>query len=210
MNLRTEKLPLAAYAALLTVTVIAWITLPSRVPVHWGLVGPPDAWGAPYPVLSILPIVAAIVYAILFVLPVGDGGHTGVAEFQTRFPPIRAWIGVLFVGVQALMALSMAGRLADPLAASAVLIGLWLAVFGPLISNVPRNYVVGLRTPVTLSSDAAWRAGHRFGAKVFVLSGVLLALMGWTGSRVAMLVALAVLLIGSLYAGTRGAMDVER
>lgn len=206
MNLRTESLALAAYAALGAVTAVAWARLPQRVPVHWGLTGPPDAYGSPYGLLLLLPVVAVLTYGLLCLVPAADPTHTRTPEFQMHFPRIRAWMVVLFVCIQVVMALSMGGAVTDPLAASAVVIGLWLAGFGPMLSHVPRNIVVGIRTPMTLKSDAAWSAAHRLGARIFIAGGVALAIAGLTRSRIAMLVALVAFIVGALYAGTRGAM----
>lgn len=206
MNLRIEKYPLAAFAALLVVTALAWTRLPARVPVHWGWSGGPDAWGAPYGALVVLPIAAALVYGVLLLVPGAEPGRTDMPPFRVRFAPARAVIGLLFAGLQAVMALSMGGAVTDPLAASAVVLGLWIALLGPVLSGIPRNAAVGIRTPATLASDAAWQAAHRAGARVFVITGLALALAGATRSRAAMLAAFAAFVIGGLYAGTRGAV----
>lgn len=205
MSPRTESLPAAAYAALLAITAVAWVKLPARVPTHWGLTGGPDAWGAPYGVLVVLPVAAAVVYGVLLLVPGVEPGRTDAAGFRVRFAQARASIGALFVALQAVLALSMGGAITDPLAAVAVVLGLWIAALGPSLSALPRNPVVGIRTPATLASDAAWRAGHRAGARVFVVTGLLLAIAGATRSRAAMLAAFLAFVIGALIAGTRGA-----
>jgi uncharacterized membrane protein len=77
----------------------------------------------------------------------------------------------------------------------------WKAANGSL----PRNDLAGVRTRVTMSSDEAWRTGHRAALCPTVVAGILtvlwsLASIGFAPLRnpVSVLVATAVLLGGAL------------
>lgn len=77
----------------------------------------------------------------------------------------------------------------------------WKAANGSL----PRNDLAGVRTRVTMSSDEAWRVGHRAALRPTVVAGILtvlwsLASIGLAPLRnpVSVLVAAAVLLVGAL------------
>jgi uncharacterized membrane protein len=51
---------------------------------------------------------------------------------------------------------------------------LLLLVVGNYLSKVRSNFLVGIRTPWTLSSDIAWRKTHRVGGRVLILLGLAL------------------------------------
>ncbi|SIE35746.1 Predicted integral membrane protein [Mycobacteroides abscessus subsp. abscessus] len=49
--------------------------------------------------------------------------------------------------------------------------GLWIWLRGRVTSNnLPRNQYVGIRTPSTMRSDAAWRAGQEKGTRLLLWS----------------------------------------
>jgi len=61
-------------------------------------------------------------------------------------------------------------------------IGLLIALMGNVLGKVQRNFYIGIRTP-TPANEPVWYATHRFGAKTFVVGGLLalvLALVGTT------------------------------
>ncbi len=64
---------------------------------------------------------------------------------------------------------------------SAILLGAMLIAAGILLvvvalksrsGTLPRNWVVGLRTPLTLASDEAWDTAHRAGAPALMVGAV--------------------------------------
>lgn len=53
-----------ALLALLLIVLFSWKLMPARVPIHYGLSGAPDAWGARELAL-VLPALAVLLYALL-------------------------------------------------------------------------------------------------------------------------------------------------
>lgn len=77
----------------------------------------------------------------------------------------------------------------------------WRAASGSL----PRNTLAGIRTRITMSSDAAWRIGHRAAMRPTVIANS--SVVAWCSVSIALpplrhpvsvLVAAAVLLVGAL------------
>ena len=54
--------------------------------------------------------------------------------------------------------------------------GILFIVIGNYLGKIRSNYMMGIRTPWTLSSDLAWDKTHRLGGKLFMLAGLLLLL----------------------------------
>jgi len=54
--------------------------------------------------------------------------------------------------------------------------GLLFIIIGSYLTRIKPNWFFGIRTPWTLSSDEVWRKTHKYGAKIFVLGGLLMIL----------------------------------
>jgi len=48
-----------------------------------------------------------------------------------------------------------------------------LIFIGNVLGKVRQNFMLGIRTPWTLSSEMSWEKTHRMGGRLFVLSGIL-------------------------------------
>ena len=44
---------------------------------------------------------------------------------------------------------------------------------GILTQNAKRNWFIGIRTPWTLSNEEVWDKTHKFGSKLFKISGII-------------------------------------
>lgn len=54
-----------------------------------------------------------------------------------------------------------------------------MIISGVLISKAKRNFFIGIRTPLTLSSDEVWNRTHRFGGKLFKIAGIIIILLSF-------------------------------
>ena len=79
------------------------------------------------------------------------------------------------VGLQLMVVLAAVGR---PLGVTLVLgfgTGLLFVVIGNVLGKVRSNFMFGVRTPWTLSSDLSWNKTHRLVGRLFVLLGFAVA-----------------------------------
>ncbi|CAM3070371.1 SdpI family protein [Streptobacillus felis] len=53
-------------------------------------------------------------------------------------------------------------------------IGLLFIVLGNYLPKCKQSYTIGIRTPWTLNDEENWNKTHRFGGKMFVISGILM------------------------------------
>ena len=56
--------------------------------------------------------------------------------------------------------------------------GVVFVVIGNYLPKVRPNYMMGIRTPWTLTSDLSWDRTHRLGGRLFVLEGIVFILLG--------------------------------
>ena len=73
-------------------------------------------------------------------------------------------------------------------------------VIGNYLPKVRPNYMMGIRTPWTLTSDLAWDRTHRLGGRLFVLEGIVFILLGLVRPPAESFV---VVLIGGIVADAR-------
>ena len=61
-------------------------------------------------------------------------------------------------------------------------VGLLFAIIGNVLTTVRSNFMFGVRTPWTLSSDLAWDRTHRLVGRLFVVTGLVMVVLSLTGS----------------------------
>jgi len=161
-------------AAMFALAASAWSTAPDRIPAHWNLAGQVDRYGGRFEGLLAIPLLALAIYLMMIFLPRLDPHRANYAAFGRAYATLRLLILVVLAGICALTHLWIRGvhvriELWVPLIGGA----LFVAV-GNLLGRVRPNWFVGIRTPWTLSSEAAWTGTHRAGRWVFILMGALL------------------------------------
>ena len=155
----------------------------TRCPVHWNLAGEADRFSGKVEGLLALPVIALVTYVLLLVAP--RLVSTSPEQLGAVYTGIRLGILVLFAALYGLILLSIRGVPIDMTRGATVLVGVLLAAIGSVMGRMRPNAVMGVRTPWTLASQAAWDASHRLGGWLFVAIGVLLALGGLTGPALA-------------------------
>lgn len=74
---KTELPQLMLIAAMFVLGAILWSEAPGRIPVHWGLSGPPDRYGGKFEGLLLLPVTALCIYLVMLLLPYADPRRAG-------------------------------------------------------------------------------------------------------------------------------------
>src|SRR5699024_7836181 len=64
-----------------------------------------------------------------------------------------------------------------------ILVGLLLVIFGNYMQTIKPNWLIGIRTPWTLASEAVWRKTHRLGSRVFILLGFILIIIPFVSDQ---------------------------
>lgn len=190
MQMQRAGLVATATALLLIagLTIWLWFQLPASVPipVHYNLRGEPDGWADRLGAISgfvVLLGITAGVSATFFLAPRFDPRGNDLSE-SAGF--IVTWIGflVLMVVVATVIALKMATATAgaagnavvvepggNPIRLPVAALSALLVCVGIGLPYTRANFMLGIRTPWTLSSRLAWERTHKLGRWLFILAG---------------------------------------
>lgn len=173
MNVRPVTVwGLAAAAATAVLAALLYHRLPDATPIHWGINGDANGFmGKPFgPFLY--PATIAAMALLGTVLPYIAPRGFELTGFASAFDLILL-ASISFIAFVALVI--DAEALGFPVSAGhlvGVAVGVLLIAIGNVMGKTRRNYFVGFRTPWTLSSDEVWSRTHRFGGRLFVISGL--------------------------------------
>ncbi len=164
---------------MLLMSAYAWVKIPAgqQIATHWGIDGQPDGYSSKPLALLLFPIIT-LCLSLFFVL---------IARVEPRQRNIRLsakaytaiWMAglVLLACTHALIIASALGLHIDLLIVLPLAIGGLFLVIGNYLGKIRSNFIAGIRTPWTLSSDLAWDKTHRLGGRLFMLLGLILILI---------------------------------
>jgi uncharacterized membrane protein len=172
--LRTYWAAFAFVAINLMLLALVYSRLPDPVPWMWDSEGIATHWiSRPWGAV-LLPLAHLLVTLFLAFAPAVDPGALRTREAPRFYPLVVAVIsGFLMLTT----CLHFAAALGTAISVPHTLLGgtgMLIAVVGNYLGKVPRNYMVGIRTPWTLGNDYVWERTHRFAAPLFVLGGLAL------------------------------------
>ncbi|MFX3625045.1 MAG: SdpI family protein [Ectobacillus sp.] len=154
----------------------AYYILPDTVPIHWNFKGEVDGYGSKLQVALIFPLMAVFMYVLLIALPKLDPRKENYKKFQGSYHIIINAILTFFVLIHGFVIASSAGYDMPISFIMPLAIGVLFIILGNYMPRVKQNYFVGFRTPWALQNEEVWRYTNRFGARMFMLAGILLAI----------------------------------
>ena len=166
--------------AMLVVSAWALVQLPAdaEIPIHWGIDGEPDGF-APAPVgLLLMPGVVALIAGLFAIIPSIEPRR---ANFErSRQPYVVLWVGIVSL-LGALHVLVAAVALGSEVEVGRIVptgAGVLFLLIGAFLPRIRSNFLMGIRTPWTLTSERSWARTHRLGAWLFVAAGLILVVLG--------------------------------
>lgn len=155
-----------------------WGKLPERVPTHFDIQGNPNDWSSRTSLLFIPAALGIFMYILLLIIPHIDPKKK-IQEMGEKYFSFR-FILTSFFSLFSIYLLytTCAGNLKNPNLLFA-LIGVLLSILGNYFQTVRPNYFIGIRTPWTLESENVWKKTHRFGGKLWMAGGVLIAILAF-------------------------------
>ncbi|MEF3274863.1 MAG: SdpI family protein [Chloroflexus sp.] len=157
------------------IVTLPWI--PDPAPIHWNAAGEVDGYGSSWIVAFLPPAIATLMAILALLLPQIDPR----GERYTRFARTYAlMMNSLILFFAALHLITTGVAIGWPISVPRLLslgTALLFVVLGNELGRVTPNYFVGIRTPWTLADAKVWQITHRVGARIFVGSGLLAALV---------------------------------
>jgi uncharacterized membrane protein len=192
-------LPAALIAGAVLFSLAVYSRLPEEVPLHWGLSGAPDRFGSRLEGAFLIPAMMIAMFAIMQWYPSRDPRAANIAKFRGAYDTVVTATIALLSGLHVLaLGNSALGWRIDMPKIGTVALGLMFILLGNLMPLVRSNFIFGIRTPWTLSSDAVWTRSHRVGGYAMVGAGVITIVAGFVAQPLGYIVALASLLIAGI------------
>lgn len=163
-------------AVMLAASSWAWFALPADVqlPVHWDFQGEVDRRAGKLEALLLAPAVAILLSVLFLVWPRIEPRRTNLERSQTAY--VMAWLGTLLAlaGGHLYILSSSPYNLTDNVPRFAVAGGgLLCLLLGLALPRTHSNWIMGVRTPWTMSSEDAWRKSNGLAGQLFAALGIL-------------------------------------
>jgi uncharacterized membrane protein len=163
------------------VTIFAWAKVPSdaQIPFHWNIRGEVDNYANKSLGLLMGPGMIFFLTLLLAIIPRFEPRLENLQQSQKAYKAV--WRGVLIM-LFALHLISISAALGyeeNMPMLMAFLMGFLFIAIGNYLGKIRSNFMFGIRTPWTLSSEIAWNKTHRLGGWLFVATGLLTFLSGF-------------------------------
>jgi len=158
----------------------AWLQLPgdASIPVHWGIDGQPDRYGGKWEGLLLMPLIFVGITVLFAFIPRIDPRRGNILNSQGAYQAVW-WVMLLFLtGLHLTLILNILGYNVSVGRFVPVGIGLMFLVIGRYMGRIRSNFMFGIRTPWTLTSELSWQKTHLWGGRLFLLLGALLMAAG--------------------------------
>jgi uncharacterized membrane protein len=168
-------------AAAVVASAAVYPDLPAGIPTHWNLDGQIDGWSPRAWGVVMIPAMIVFLWALMRWLPSIDPRRQNYAKFSAAFEAIMITAMLVMLLVHAIILRAALGYPVHVERVIPVAIGILFIVVGNLLPRSRPNWFFGIRTPWTLSSDRVWEKTHRFGGRLFVIGGIVIAGAGVIG-----------------------------
>jgi uncharacterized membrane protein len=147
----------------------------TEVPIHWGISGEPDGYASPAIAFLFTPLVTAGMIGLFAIIPRVEPRRTNLEGSSAAYLAVAVTLILFFTGLQLVIVLSGVGSVGIPMNVVVGLgAGVMFIVIGASLRSVRSNFLFGVRTPWTLTSERSWIATHRLVGRLFVVLGLAL------------------------------------
>ncbi len=151
--------------------------LPEQVAIHWGANGNPNGWAPKWLAAFGLPLLMAVLNLILQIGSNSDPkGERRSSVLLTLCRWSVAAITLTMVPITLMIAL---GKEIPIVTVTSCVLGAVLIVVGNYLPKCRQNYTLGIKLPWTLNDEENWDKTHRMAGPLWILAGVVFALMGF-------------------------------
>lgn len=179
--------------------VLLWSKLPDLVPMHWGINGEVDGWESKTRAVFFMPCFCAAMQLFLLVMTSIDPRKKAIHRKPMM---VVIWlIPVLSLVMNVAVYLIALGFKVNMVEIILILLGVFFVLIGNYMPKLKKNYTVGIKVPWALNSEENWIRTHRFGGKVYVVTGIVCIISGLLvnliGENVTFVVIMVVIFGGS-------------
>jgi uncharacterized membrane protein len=171
---------LAVTAALAGASWWAWRQLPvdARIPSHWDAAGRIDSYGGRNSLFFVPGLMLGLTLLFLFV-PRIEPRRTHLLLSSRAYRAVWLAMVLALAGLQVFQIRAAFGEELSMEKWHGIGLGALFIVIGNFLGKVRSNFLFGVRTPWTLSSELSWNKTHRLAGWVFVALGLTLFICAW-------------------------------
>jgi uncharacterized membrane protein len=158
---------------LFLVNIYAYTILPETIVTHWNDSGQPNGTMGKFWGLFLVPIITLFAFLLFLLIPFIDPLKNNIEKFRKYYESFIFVFTLFMFYVNAITILWNLGTKLNINLSLMPALGLLFIYLGILLKNVKRNWLIGIRTPWTLSSEKVWDKTHKLGSKLFIISGII-------------------------------------
>ena len=160
-------------AASVVIGVLALVKVgpTATVPIHWNASGQADGWGPAWLSLLLTPAIQVGLLVLLAFIPRFEPRRLNLSRSGRAYSVIVVAVMALTTVIQLGLAIATLGVTFEMALIVLAGVGVLFIAIGIVMPGFQPNYMAGIRTPWTLTSDLSWRKTHVVGGRVFVLVG---------------------------------------
>jgi uncharacterized membrane protein len=182
----------------LGIGLLLYKDLPNNLASHFGLQGEANGYMSKPTFFIFMGLLNVIFPIVLKVMPSIDPKKANYEKFLDIYELLR-FVLAIFLNIIFIIVLyyNLGYNVSMNLILHLLLGSLWIMV-GNYMGRIRPNYIVGVRTPWTLSNDEVWRKTHRFTGPIWVLCGIAMVISGFIGSITVPYVLIASIVISAV------------
>src|SRR5262245_24077762 len=145
------------------------------VPIHWGADGQPNGFASPIVAFFLVPLITLGVVGLFAAIPRIEPRRAHLEASAGSFQTLAIGVVLFFGALQLIVVAAGVGRLELNInTLVGVGTGALFLVIGRAMRNIRSNFMFGVRTPWTLTSELSWRKTHEFASLLFAALGIAL------------------------------------
>ena len=174
----------AVTLSMFAVSAYAWWQLPSDVqlPIHWNAVGEVDRYAGKAEGLLLLPAISIGIFALLILILKIEPRKLNLSPSTKAFTAMGACVGGILFLTQAVVVAVAFGLEVNAVAVITAATGALMIVIGNFMGKIRSNFMFGVRTPWTLSSELSWNKTNRLAGKLLMALGLFMLILAFTAT----------------------------
>jgi uncharacterized membrane protein len=201
MNLRrfyTAGGVVIALEAAITAWGLIAVGFDTSVPIHWNASGQADGFAPALVGFLIMPVATTATIGLMALVPRVEPRREHLRRSASAYRTMAIAL-VLFFGVIHLTTVLAGVGVAVPIGLVVGMGGgVLIALIGNVLGTVRSNFMFGVRTPWTLTSERSWERTHRLVGRLFVVTGLLMIAAALTGQLPLVLAVMVGMLVATI------------
>lgn len=156
--------------------VLSYSALPSVVASHWSLFGNANGYMPKQFAVFFFPLLMLVLAGVFLLIPIIDPLRANIEQFKKDYYRFCIAVLVFFFIIFIQSILWNLGTQISFSLTIPILLGLLFIYIGEFFKKTKQSWLIGIRTPWTMSSPEVWEKTHQLGAVLFEICGIVMIL----------------------------------